>query len=179
MKTATVPVFTLLLASTGWASGCSQAPEGWTPVMEETSTAFLEEETERVLSHVRSAMEEIGADSPPASGELEHAAVALEHLLDYYLPLIHAREQAYNAYRLFYLGDEAGVGQILTEVEEILTTMAGKAEGQRLQEIESLAETLGRTRMAAASGAEGEREALEVLARRLNQAALKGDLVLR
>jgi hypothetical protein len=179
MKRAKVGVLTLLLAPLGFVVGCGQPPEGWTPVMEETSTTFLEEETERVLGHVRNAMQQLSDDPSAVSEELQGAASALEHLLDYYLPLVRAREEAYNAYRMDYLGDHGGVGRALVEIEGILTAMAEEADGQRLQEIESLAEALASARMATASGTGEGREALEALARHLNQAAVKGDLVLR
>lgn len=39
----------ILLAAALIAAGCGQPPEGWTPVLEETSTGYLEEETERAL----------------------------------------------------------------------------------------------------------------------------------
>jgi len=179
MKSAGRLASPLLLAALGLLWGCNETPRGWTPVMEETSTTFLEEETGRVLEHVQEALQRVGDDPGGIAPELERAESRLEHLLDYYLPLVQARERAYNAYRMFYLGDEAGVSRELAAVEDILASMAEKADGQRLTEIESLAETVASTRMATASGTDQGQKALEALARLLNQAAVKGDLVLR
>jgi hypothetical protein len=159
--------------------GCGDRPEGWTPVLEETSTAFLETETDRLLEHVRTALESLTQDPGQAESALTQAESELEHLKDYYLPLFKARELAYNAYRSFYLGDEARVTEQLQGVEDILGAMAERAEGGRLQEIQSLAEKLADAELAVTSGGEEGAPALEVLARNLNQAALKGDLILR
>jgi len=158
---------------------CSQEPEGWSPVLEETSTVFLEVEAQRVMGHVENALSSLDSDTRHAQAELQEAESTLEQLLDYYLPLLQAREGAYNAYRRYYMGDGEGVAEDLAGIEDILAEMAGKAEGPRLLEIEALGEEVARTRMAAAAGSEQGREALEGLARRLNQAALKGDLILR
>lgn len=174
-------VSALVLLTLALPTGCERAPEGWTPVMEETSTAFLEAETQRALDHVQQALDHLEGTENPAQMEndLREAESTLTHLLDYYLPLVQARERAYNAYRLHFLEDEAAVDRELARIEDILTSMAAKAEGQRLLEIEALAETLGDARMAAAANSGQEEETLETLARNLNQAAIKGDLVLK
>ena len=160
-------------------AGCENRPDGWTPVLEETSTAFLETETDRLLEHVRGALEGLDQDPAVARSELLQARSSLEHLKDYYLPLFKARELAYNAYRSLYLGDRERVDSQLQGIEEILGAMAERAEGGRLQEIQSLAESLADARMAVDAGPDQSAPALESLARALNQAALKGDLILR
>ena len=147
-------------------------------MLEETSTVFLETETGRALGHVQEALGHLETDPSRLSADLRAAESTLGHLLEYYLPLLQAREKAYNAYRNFFMEDPDGVAEELAGIEDILTAMAEKAEGQPLLEIESLAETLAISHMAAAAGSRQQREALERLARRLNQAALKGDLVL-
>ncbi|MGD2121123.1 MAG: hypothetical protein PVJ76_05235 [Gemmatimonadota bacterium] len=160
-------------------SACQNRPEGWTPVLEETSTVFLEAETQRVLERVRAAREEVRVDPEAAAGTLQEAETSLEHLLAYYLPLLQARERAYNAYRSFFLQDEGRVTEELRLVENLLETMAETASGVRLHEIQSLAEVLADARMAVESGPDEGQRALEALARALNQAALKGDLILQ
>lgn len=169
----------LLVGVLMWSAGCENRPTGWTPVLEETSTAFLETETERLLEHVRAALESLDQDPGRARSELSQAESSLEHLKDYYLPLFKAREMAYNAYRSLYLGDEARVHAELDGVEAILDAMAERAEGGRLQEIQSLGESLADARLALEADPEEGAPALETLARTLNQAALKGDLILR
>jgi hypothetical protein len=170
------PGLSLLLLGLFW--GCDRRPEGWTPVLEETSTAFLETETERALDRVRTAQEHIGDDPAAATSALEHAESALEHLTYYYLPLFQARERAYNAYRSFYLSDEDQAIRELERIEGILDAMAKNAPVGQLQELQSLGEVLADARLAVEAGGDAGAPALEVLARRLNQVALKGDLIL-
>ena len=169
----------LFLAVAGISWACQDRPEGWTPVLEETSTAFLETETERVLERVRTAREQITSDPAGAEGALQDAERSLEHLMAYYLPLLQARERAYNAYRSFHLDDHARVARELGEIESLLEVMANHASGVRLQEIQTLAEALADAQVAVESSPAEARPALESLARALNQAALKGDLVLQ
>lgn len=168
----------VIMALFGGGSGCEQRPAGWSPVLEETSTAFLETEVDRLAERVRIAQENLEADLPAARTALSEASSSLEHLRQYYLPLFQARERAYNAYRSLYLADRDRVTGELGRIEEILGEMAETAQGARLQEVESLAEVLADARVAVESGGEGAAQALETLARALNQAALKGDLVL-
>jgi hypothetical protein len=169
----------LVLGLLGSAGGCDSRPEGWTPVLEETSTVFLETETARVLSHIEAARDRLGTDPAGAEAELSDAQATLEDLRDYYLPILHARERAYNAYRSLYLGDGARVMDELSGIEEILGTVAADAESGALQELQALGEALADARLAVEAGSEEAGPALESLARRLNQAALKGDLILR
>ncbi len=169
----------LLLVLFGPALACENRPKGWTPVLEETSTVFLEAETQRVLERVRAAREEVMVDPAEAEGTLRDAEISLEHLLAYYLPLLQARGRAYHAYRSFFLQDQGRVAEDLGLIENILETMAETASGVRLHEIQSLAEVLADARMAVESGPVEGQQALEALARALNQAALKGDLILQ
>jgi len=148
-------------------------------VLEETSTVFLETETARILSHIEAARDRLGTDPAGAEAELADAQATLEDLRDYYLPILHARERAYNAYRSLYLGDGARVMDELSGIEEILGAVAAEAESGALQELQALGEALADARLAVEAGSEEAGPALESLARRLNQAALKGDLILR
>jgi hypothetical protein len=168
-------LFLLVMGST-WS--CRGEPAGWTPVLEETSTAFLETETERVLEDVRSALHQIGDEPAQATSHLHQAETSLEHLAYYYLPIFRARESAYNAYRSLYLGDHQRVMRELGHIEDVLEKMVETSTGGELQEIESLAEALADARLEVEAGDRGGLLALETLARQLNQAALKGDLIL-
>ncbi|MGW8264826.1 MAG: hypothetical protein ACWGSQ_00560 [Longimicrobiales bacterium] len=179
MKVFRRSVLLLLPALLGVSGGCDSRPEGWTPVLEETSTVFLETETARLLEHVQSARDRLATDPAGAEAALEEAQSTLEELRDYYLPLFQARERAYNAYRSLYLADETRVFEELDEIEGILGAMAELAQGGRLNEIQTLGEALSDARLAVEAGPSEGAPALETLARKLNQAALKGDLILR
>jgi hypothetical protein len=171
-----IPVFVLFVGTT-W--GCQQRQDGWVPVLEETSTTFLETEADRLLDDVRMARSHVATDPSRAEAALAEAESSLEHLTDYYLPLFQARERAYNAYRSLYLGDRTRLTQELDRIRGLLGEMAEMAQGGRLQEIQALGEALADARLAVQAGPEEGGPALERLARSLNLAALKGDLVLR
>lgn len=172
-------VLLLLATLLGGSGGCESRPEGWTPVLEETSTVFLETETARLLDHVGTARDRLATDPAGAEAALEEAQSTLEGLRDYYLPLFQARERAYNAYRFLYLDDKARVLEELSAIEGILGEMADGVRGGGLQELQTLGEALADARLAVEAGPEEGAPALETLARKLNQAALKGDLILR
>ena len=178
MKHPRLVVLVLLPLVCGVEWSCDQTPAGWTPVLEETSTAFLESEMERLLEHVRVASDALESNPAQAADALAQAQGSLERLSFYYLPLFQARERAYNALRSLFLGDEARVKAELEQIEGILIHLAESAEGAEFQELKSLAETVADARLAVEAGPEEAQTPLELLARRLNQAALKGDLIL-
>lgn len=160
-------------------SGCAERPEAWSPVLEETSTTFLETETERIRGEVDRALEHLPSDPAEAEAALIEATRSLGHLQEFYLPLFRARERSYNAYRYFRLGDHGHVVRELEAIEGILASMVDRAEGGPLLELQGLAEAAADARMAVEAGQEEGGTALENLARALNQAVVKGDLILR
>ncbi len=179
MKRVTIGSGLLTLLVGMGISGCEPRQEGWTPVLEETSTAFLETETQRLLEHIRTAQGALATDPRVVERSLSEAEASLEHLTGYYIPLFKARESAYNAYRSLLLGDDIRLRAELGAIEAGLDVMAEGASGGRLQELQALAELLAAARLSVESGPGEGAPALERLARELNQAALKGDLVLR
>ena len=66
----------------------------------------------------------------------------------------------------------------MQRVQETLELMAETLEGDALLELKSLAEAVADARVAALAGPQKARSMLEVLARRLDQAVLKGDLII-
>jgi len=159
-------------------AACNQAPEGWTPVLEETSTTFLRTETEAVAEEVRSAMSHLPADPESAAANLSAAEDGLDHLLTYYLPLLEARERAYNAYRHFYLGQIDKTARELDEIEKTLITIAESNHGHLLREMEDPLEKLEVARAAIEVDDAEATAALQELATRLTFLLLKGGLVL-
>jgi hypothetical protein len=158
--------------------GCSREPESWIPVLEESSTAFLKTETEAVASRVRSARSQLPVNPEDAAADLAAAEDGLDHLLTYYLPLLEARERAYNAYRHFYLGKAEETARELDEVEAILMTVAEAGPGHPLRAMEEPLERLEDARVALGVDTGEAAEALQALANRLNYLLLKGRLVL-
>lgn len=100
------------------------------------------------------------------------------HVLSYYLPLIEARQGAYNAYRHFYLGKSDQTAAELDRVEAILMTIADAGHENLLREMREPLEDLEDAKAALdAEGGEAA-EQLQALASRLNFLILKGGLVL-
>ncbi len=146
--------------------------------MEETSTVFLETETGRALDRVREAGEQLTVDPARAKDALGEAESALLYLRDFYLPLFQARERAYNAFRYLRLGEDARIERELTLIEETLESMAEAAGGGPHQELLALAEAVAAARIAVKGDPEEAGTALEALARRLETAVVKGDLII-
>ncbi len=159
-------------------TGCRQAPKDWIPVMEETSTRFLETETEAVAARVRSAASHLPANPDGAAADLAAAEIGLQHLLTYYLPLLEAREHAYNAYRNFHLGRTAQTARALDDIEAILTTIAEADRGSLLEEMKEPLEDLEDARVELDADSREAATSLQALATRLNFLLLKGGLVL-
>ena len=158
--------------------GCDRPPDHWIPVLEETSTTFLETETERALEGVQTALAQLQTDPGEAANALQKAERSLEYLRDFYLPLFQARERAYNAYRYFRLGEDAQVDRELRLIEETLGSMAEAVGGGPQNELQALAEVVASARIAAKGPPEEAGPALEALARRLEQVVVKGDLII-
>jgi hypothetical protein len=174
---ASIQLFLCVLVGAAW--GCSEPPEAWSPVLEETSTAFLETQTERVMEDVQGALNHLHTDPTRAENALLQAERSLGYMTDFYLPLFRARERAYNAFRFFRLGEHGRVVGELNAIEKTLATMVQNPESGPLEELQSLAEAVADARVAVEAGPDQGGAALENLARKLNQAVLKGDLILR
>lgn len=158
-------------------AGCRADPEGWTPVLEQTSTTFLETQTERALERTRAARGMLPGQPERAMENLDQASGTLEDLLEYYLPILKARELAYNAYRELYLGRPGESIRALDEVESILLEVATVDARFERAVREPLAHTETAKRALETDSSEA-RQALVVLASELNFMVLKGDLVL-
>lgn len=158
--------------------GCDQGPKGWTPVLEETSTVFLETETSRLAGHVEAALVNLRNDPEQAEVALREASASLEHLQAYYLPLFQARERAYNAYRYLFLGDTTRCVEELGRIRETFDGMVGSVDGGALSELTSLAEMVADARIAALAEPKEAGPMLESLARRLDLVVLKGSLII-
>jgi hypothetical protein len=158
--------------------GCDRGPEGWTPVLEETSTVFLETETSRLSGYIETALAHLRTDPGQAETALREASTTLNHLQGYYLPLFQARERAYNAYRYLFLGDDTRCVEELGKIQEAFEGMVGAVEGGALLELTSLAEMVADARIAALAEPEEAAPMLESLARRLDLVVLKGSLIL-
>ena len=73
-------------------TGCGRLHQGWEPPLEETSTRFLQQETDEALRLVQAAQEAVATETHHADEDLAGAARALERISLYYLPMLEARE---------------------------------------------------------------------------------------
>lgn len=170
---AIAALFLMILA------GCSRAPEGWAPILEQTSTVFLRIETEKAAASVHRALADLPADPEQAAVELAEAEDMLDHLLTYYLPILDAREAAYNAYRHHQLGKAYETQRELEEVELILMEIAQAGHGHLLREMEDPLELLEDARAAIDVDSDEATDSLRALATRLNFLLVRGGLVLK
>lgn len=158
---------------------CNGSPEGWSPVFEQTSTGFLQTETENVAARVAEARAALDTEPEKASSALAQAEDSLQHLLTYYLPLLEARERSYNAYRHFILDETARTEAELDRVEAILLKVAeGGHGGHLLRELQEPLERLEDARASLDVDADEASQALISLATELNFFLLKGGLVM-
>lgn len=157
---------------------CRDPEHRWTPVLEQTSTEFLTTATVRTREHLEAARRSLTEDPEAAAADLEAARRELRHLETYYLPLLEARERAYNAYRFFELGEEARTVGEIERVEALLLEMARDLGEPLAAEMEPPLETVADLRAALSGSPERAPELLLELALRLQEMALKGELVL-
>jgi len=168
----------ILLAAALIVAGCGQPPEGWTPVLEETSTAYLEKETERALDRVVSARRNLRADPDHASELLVLAEQGLRELRQVYLPILQARGRAYNAYRYHLLARNDDAAQELERIEDLLLEVGGGVEGALLAEIEHLQERVIDARLELRAGSEDIDRALRDMAEALDTFVTRSDFFL-
>lgn len=167
---------TALVAGCG-LGGCQREPEGWTPVLEQTSTAFLQSHTQNALDEVRNARRLLPTEPERAIEPLDEASAVLDELLGFYLPILEARELTYNAYRELYLGRPDDSERALDDVESILREVA-KRDPRYYRALETPLEHAEKAKLSLEAGLAEAQQTLNALANELNFMVLKGDLVL-
>ncbi|HSF19745.1 MAG TPA: hypothetical protein VLK65_29760 [Vicinamibacteria bacterium] len=168
MMVRTLPcMVTLLLAS------C--APREGVPIFEEPTAVALQPLATAVLNDVRAARASMAVLD--RDRHLQHAEASLERLNEYYLPLLDAKDRAYQACRLYY-ADPGSVGRELEEIEKLLTSII-TARGRRVEaSMEPAFELLTEARVSMDAGSSAAPKHLHDLARRLSYMLLKGELIL-
>lgn len=140
--------FALLVGGTLLAAGCrDDLPVDWTPVLETTSTSYLQDEIGRALAELEEARASLPADPGAVTEHIDATETHLQRLRLVYLPLLSARERAYNAYRLHYLRRDA---EAISELEEIRTAIleVSRHGGERfLAELERIEELVADARI--------------------------------
>jgi hypothetical protein len=167
----------LLLGSLlfAWA-GCQQPHRGWEPPLEEMSTRFLRNQVEEALDFVHVARQDVRADPAQLGESLDGAERALERMSKYYLPLLEARDCAYDAHRFLYYGERSRAKTKLATVEGILDSVA-EAGGAALQPVlKEPLDLVSEARAAVMAGTDTAPHLIESLTVTLNLLALKGGL---
>lgn len=157
---------------------CQQPPVGWTPLLEQTSTRFLEAETESALESLENAEKSLTQDPVSSRDHLEEARLSLLRLRDYYLPLLRAREGAYNAYRWYHLGETDRVLSELASIESLVLELDQRRDAPLSRELESVLEDLVQAKSAVTADRADAPELIEKLGSHLNMLELKGGLAL-
>ncbi len=157
-------------------ASCTETPEGWTPVLEQTSTTFVGEETDAALEEIARARATLTEEPGEARDALERAELTLRRLSGVYLPVYEAKTRAYNAYRYHLLGRDDEAGSELAGIESTLLDLGGRADPPLLGELERIDELTARARLEVEAGSEEASEALRRLAEGLETFLLKRDL---
>jgi len=158
---------------------CAPRDAEWEPLLEGTSVTFLSSAVGAVGEHVRKARETVDSDPAVSADELDRAQEAIGNLLGYDLPLLEARQLAYNAYRHYQLGESAAATPELDRIESLLIGVAESGPAHVLGELEEPLRNLEVARATLDERTPETATALRSLATRLNLLLLKGDLVLR
>lgn len=145
------------------------------PVSEEPTAVALQPIAADVLDEVLAARR--SAETAERDRHLELAESGLRKLNEYYLPLLDAKDRAYEAYRLYYLNPQAIIAE-LAEIERSLTSIAS-ARGRHVEaSIVPALELVAEARAAVDVGSPTAPKHLHDLARRLSYMLLKGELIL-
>ncbi len=161
------------------ASGCERPLAIWSPMEEEVTTGWLRREAAEAEKRLSEAREQLSTDPAAASAALAEAEAALRRLSSYYLPVLEARERAYNAYWFLQQGDTQAVSRELELIENQLIAAARSRTESEAREIEMTMEQVAAARLALKSSPKSVPEMLASLARRLNAMLVKGELIVK
>jgi hypothetical protein len=159
-----------------FSGGCRQPHQGWEPPLEETSTRFLQSQVDETLQFVRGAQTAIRVDPEQVEQRLDGAVRTLERMSKYYLPLLEAREHAYNAHRLLYLDAKHRAKTEIQAVEDILGSVAEHGGARILPAIEEPLDLVSEAKAAVMARSDRAPDLIKSLAVKLNYLALKGEL---
>lgn len=123
------------------SAACGRAPDTSSPVLERTSTSFLESELSGALEDLTAARETARSDPEAAVERLSRAEETLRRMRDAYLPLFQAKGHADNAYRLHAAGRDGDAVEELERIREAVlevSEIAGAPLVGELERIEAL-----------------------------------------
>jgi hypothetical protein len=160
-------------------AACSRQQEVPNELPELNSAGSLRTEIDRALREVEEAQAGLSREPVKTRQALDSAAQSLHRIADYYLPVLEARDGAYNAYRLLRLNDKAGA---VKEIDVAANTLEKTAEagGESLSKtIREPLEALGEAKLAVGGDRSNAGQALQRVVYLLNEMIVKGGLVAR
>jgi chromosome segregation ATPase len=178
MKASGAFAVSALLATVGGLVACPafEAP-GPASVMS-PALPFLSSEVDRALRSLREARGDLTAEGSHAQEALDEAEAALVRLQTYYVPLLEARQRAFNARQLAASGELGTAEGELGHIETTLLTLARSGGEEMGRQVAEPLDLLEEARVALARSSPEAPARLEDLAERLELMLLKGDLVL-
>ena len=172
-------ILVLLAAVYLTLAGCNRETADWTPVMEETSTVFLRDQVDKSLAALSDLRGRLPASlDAEAREDVVRLKTALLHLRYYYLPMVDAREEAYNAYRLYHLKRLPEAGKHLDQTRQILEAVASQGGSSLTVEMGQLLDQVLQVEEAVKLKSRRVLPRFQQLISSLNLKTLKGDLIL-
>jgi hypothetical protein len=158
---------------------CEREFESWAPPLQEASTRYLRDEAEQALTLLKGAREHLTSDPARADHDLAGAEEAVLRLAVYYLPLLEAREHAYNAHFLLHARQTKAVQEELDDTRRILEEVAEQGGPQLTREVEETLSIVGEARASLDNAPEEASRSLSSLVVKLSYMLLKADLILK
>ena len=152
------------------------ARRAWEPPAPQLSTDFLQQQTAEILRLVRDSRDRIRSEPAKAEDQLQWAVGFVERLDGFYLPLLEARERAYDAMDALEDGDTAQAIRQLDHVARILGNIVDTGDRVWLDELTDPLDLVKEATEALAGGSRRAPEALPELALKLNGLLLEGGL---
>jgi chromosome segregation ATPase len=177
--TATRPfVLFAVLASAGGLVACQSIESPGPAFVMSPAVPFLSSEVARALRSLQDARGDLTKEQSEVRKALDEAEKTLARLQTYYLPLLEARQRAFNARQLAASGDLGKARSELEHIEATLLTLAGSGGDEMGREVEKPLDLVEDARVALARSSPEAVTRLEALAEHLELMLLKGDLVL-
>lgn len=160
-------------------AACGRQQEVRTEMPELNSVGSLRTEIDRALREVEEARAGLGRESVKAGQALDAAAESLHRIAGYYVPVLQARDGAYNAYRLFRLNDKGGAVKEIDVAANLLVKTAGTGGASLSKTIQEPLEALGEAKLAVTGNRADAGPTLQRAVYLLNEMIVKGGLVAR
>ncbi len=162
----------LLVACGGWKEVRMELPEL-------NSAGSLRTEIDRALREVKEAQAALSPDAGKARQPLAAAVESLHRLADYYVPVLIARDAAYNAYRLFQLRDNNAAVKEIDVAADTLAKTAEAGGGALNKTVQEPLDALGEAKLAVTGDRPEAGQTLQRAVYLLNGLIVKGGLVAR